>query len=114
MIGVAMRALLPRTGCRATRVLAGNVSRVSASHDCVRRIRGLRSWRVGRAGRRYRARSASRAGITEPDSSSSSRRFPVIVIQLRVTCCQICRSLMAYRPGILGGPDALWAAASRL
>jgi hypothetical protein len=32
-------------------------------------------------------------------SKSPSRRFPVTVTQLPVTCCQICHRTLAYRPG---------------
>jgi hypothetical protein len=42
-----------------------------------------------------------RPGIIEAMSKSSSRRFPVTVIQLPVTRCQICRRAVAYRPGSL-------------
>jgi hypothetical protein len=34
-------------------------------------------------------------------SSSNSRRFPVTVIQLPVTRCEICQRTVAYRPGAL-------------
>ena len=34
-------------------------------------------------------------------SKSPSRRFPVTVTQLPVTCCQICHRTVAYRPGNL-------------
>ena len=34
-------------------------------------------------------------------SKSSSRRFPVTVTQLPLTCCQIRRRTVAYRPGSL-------------
>jgi hypothetical protein len=34
-------------------------------------------------------------------SKSPSRRFPVTVTKLPVTCCQICHRTVAYRPGSL-------------
>jgi hypothetical protein len=34
-------------------------------------------------------------------NKSPSRRFPVIITQLPVTRCQICRRTVAYRPGSL-------------
>jgi hypothetical protein len=34
-------------------------------------------------------------------SNSWSRRFPVAVTQLPVTCCEICERTVAYRPGPL-------------
>jgi hypothetical protein len=34
-------------------------------------------------------------------NKSPSRRFPVTVTQLPVTRCQICRRIVAYRPGTL-------------
>jgi hypothetical protein len=34
-------------------------------------------------------------------SKSPSRRFPVTVTQLPVTCCEICHRTVAYRPGRL-------------
>jgi hypothetical protein len=34
-------------------------------------------------------------------SKSHSRRFPVTVIHLPVTRCQICHRTVAYRPGTL-------------
>jgi hypothetical protein len=36
---------------------------------------------------------------SEVMSNSSSRRFPVTLIQLPVTRCQICHRTVAYRPG---------------
>jgi hypothetical protein len=59
--------------------------------ECPHMPRGVSTGKISPAG----------PGIIEVMSKSPSRRFPVTVARLPVTCCRICNRTVAYRPGNL-------------